>query len=276
MRDADEACMPSGGIPTRLRFRANPAPFSVGAQIPRLQHERLQGRLTGNLLLEDARQIIWMQDLAPVENQRLLVAEPEKIQIGLVGEGARAIEPGHPDRHRGAVGDQAEALLAFAQGFLCQHAVGNIDMRADQPQRVTKRVAIDPCLHCNPAHLAVARPDNTILRCIVGGPIGDSLEERPFGLAAILGVDAPDPIVMGLPCGLGWKAVDRQIFRRPPVTEAAAKIDLHAADAADFLNPRQFGFAIAQGLVGIRAFDRQRHGIGRKRKKLALTDAGRI
>ena len=115
--DADEADMLAGRIPARLGFRAQPAPFAVGAPVAGFQHERLQRGFAGDRFLQDARQVVRMQHLAPVEHDGLLERQPEEIEIGLVGEGARAVELGDPDRHRRAVGDQAEALLAFAQAF---------------------------------------------------------------------------------------------------------------------------------------------------------------
>ena len=54
-----------------------------------------------------------MQHLAPVEHDCLFERQSEEIEIGLVGEGPRAVELGDPDRDGGAVGDQAEAFLAF-------------------------------------------------------------------------------------------------------------------------------------------------------------------
>ena len=141
--DADEADMLAGRVPARLRFRAQPAPFAVGVAVARFQHERLQRGFAGDRFLHDPRQVVRMQHLAPVEHDGFLERQAEKIDIGLVGEGARAVELGDPDRHRRAVGDQAEALLAFAQRFLRQHLVGDVDMGADQPQRAALAVALD-------------------------------------------------------------------------------------------------------------------------------------
>ena len=114
--DADEADVVAGRIPARLGFRAQPSPFAVGALVAGFQHERLERGLAGDQFLHDPRLVVRMQPLAPVEHDGFLERQPEEIDIGLVGEGARAVELGDPDRHRRAVGDQAEALLAFAQG----------------------------------------------------------------------------------------------------------------------------------------------------------------
>ena len=135
--DADEADMLAGRVPAWLGFRAQPAPFAVGALVPGLEHERLQRGFACDLLLQDTRQVVRMQHLAPVEHDGLLERQSEEIEIGLVGERARAVELCDPDRHRRAVGDQPEALLALAQDFLRQHSVGDVDMGADQAQRAT-------------------------------------------------------------------------------------------------------------------------------------------
>ena len=141
--DADEADMLAGRVPARLGFRAQPAPFAVGVLVAGFQHERFQRGFARDRFLHDARLVVRMQHLAPVEHDGLLERQAEEIDIGLVGEGARAVELGDPDRHRRAVGDQAEALLAFAQGGLRQHVVGDVEIGADQPQRAAVAVALD-------------------------------------------------------------------------------------------------------------------------------------
>ena len=130
---------------------------SAGIAVARLQHERLQRGFAAHLLLQDVRQILRMQRLAPVEHHGLLEGQSEKIEIGLVGERAGAVELGHPHRHRRAVGDQAEALLALAQRLLRQHLVGDVEIGADQPQRAAAVVALDLGNDPDPAALAVVR-----------------------------------------------------------------------------------------------------------------------
>ena len=133
--DADEADVVAVRVPARLGFRPQPAPFAVGALVAGLQHERFQCGFAGDRFLHDAGLVVRMQYLAPVEHDRLLERQSDEIDIGLVGEGARAVELGDPDRDGGAVGDQPETLLAFAQRFLRQHVIGDVDMGADQAQR---------------------------------------------------------------------------------------------------------------------------------------------
>ena len=137
MGDADEADMLSSRIPARLRFRPHPPPLPVGAAIASFQHERFQARLAGDALpARCARQSSGMQDRPPVERQRLFVGNTEKFQIGLVCERPGAVDLGHPHRHRRAVGDQPEPLFALAQCFLRNGEIGDVDVRADQPQRL--------------------------------------------------------------------------------------------------------------------------------------------
>ena len=130
--DADEPDMPAGRIPARLGLRSQPAPLAAGVAVAGLQHERLQRGFARERFLQDALQIVRMQHLAPVEDDRLLERHSEEVEIGLVGEGTRPVELRNPDRYRRAVGDQPEALFAFAQLFLRQHPVGDVDMGAEQ------------------------------------------------------------------------------------------------------------------------------------------------
>ena len=141
--DADEADMLAGRVPARLGFRAQPAAFARSVAVACFQHERLERRLAGDRFLQDALLVVRVKGLAPVEHDGFLERQSEKVDIGLVGKGTRAVELGDPDRHRRAVGDQAEALLAFAQVLLRQHLVGGVDMGADQPQRASVAVALD-------------------------------------------------------------------------------------------------------------------------------------
>src|SRR6266545_245829 len=108
-----------------------------------------------------------MQYLAPVEYDRLLERQSEKIDIGLVGERTRAVELGDPDRDRRAVGNQPEALLAFAQGGLREHLICDVEVGADQAQRTAVAVALDLGNDADPSDIAVTRPDDPVLGRIV-------------------------------------------------------------------------------------------------------------
>ena len=160
--DADEADVVAVRVPARLGFRPQPAPFAVGALVAGLQHERFQRGFAGDRFLHDAGLVVRMQHLAPVERDRLLERQPEEIDIGLVGERARAVELGDPDRDGSAVGDQAEALLAFAQRFLGQHLTGDVEIGADQPQRSAVAAALDLGNDADPSDFAVIRPDDAV------------------------------------------------------------------------------------------------------------------
>ena len=74
-----------------------------------------------------------MDDAAPVEIDRFLVGYAEEFDIGAVDEGAFAVEPGDPHGNRRGIGDQAEAVFAFAQRFRGQAAFGDVDEGADRP-----------------------------------------------------------------------------------------------------------------------------------------------
>ena len=191
-----------------------------------------------------------MKPLAPVEHDGFLERQPEEIEIGLVGEGARAVELGDPDRHRRAVGDQAEALLAFAQGSLRQHLSGDVAIGADQAQRTAVAVAVDLGDDTDPAGLAVVRPHDAIFGRIVLALALQDAEQMLDRSLAILGMDPADPFLVGLVGRLGRQAVNQQIFGRAAVLDAVTEIDFETADPGDALDPRQLGLAFLQGAMG--------------------------
>ena len=242
--------MLAGRIPARLGFRSQPPPFAVGALVAGFQHERLERGLARDQFLQDARQVVRMQHLAPVEHDGFLERQPEEIDIGLVGEGARAIELGDPDRHRRAVGDQAEALLAFAQGRLRQHLSGDVEIGADQAQRAAVAVALDLGDDADPARRAVIRPHDAVFGGIVLALALQHVEQMLDRSLAILGMDSADPFLVGLVGRLGRQAVNQQIFGGAAVLDAVAEIDFETADAGDALDPRQLRFALLQRAVG--------------------------
>ena len=210
--NANEADMLAGRVPARLGFRTQPSPFSVGALVPGLQHERLERGFTCDLLLQDTLQVIRMQRLAPVEHDGLVERQAEEIEIGLVGERARAVELGDPDRHGCAVSDQPEALLALSQDFLGQHSVGNIDMGADQTQRAAVFVALDFRDDVDPSLLPVVRPHDPVSRLIVFAATRQRAEEMLDRLLAIFRMDAVDPILVQLIRRIGRQTMDDEVF----------------------------------------------------------------
>ena len=108
-------------------------------------------------------------------------------------------------------------------------------------------VALDGGSHRNPARLSVAWANDPVLRGIVANVARDGIAEFLFGGFAILGMDAPDPVLMGFVDRFRRQPVNQQIFRRPAIVEAGPQIDLEAADPADLLHTREFGLAFTQG-----------------------------
>ncbi len=254
--NADEADMLAGRVPARLGFRPQPAPFAIGPLVASLQHERFQRGFARDRFLHDALCIVRMQHLAPVEHDGLRERQSDEIDIGLVGERPRAVELGDPDRHRRAVGDQAEAFLAFAQRLLRQHLIGNVEIGADQTLRTAVAVALDLGGDADPADLAVTGPDDPVFGRVVLAPAAQHVEQM-FDLSfAILGVDSIDPIVIGLVDSLRRQSVDQEIFRGAAVLDAVAEIDFEPADTGDALDPGEFGLAFLQRAVGPVAFAR--------------------
>ena len=254
--DADEADMLAGRVPARLRFRAQPAPFAGCVPVARLQHERFQRRFALDRLLQHMRQVVGMQHLAPVEGDGLVVRQADEVDIGLVGEGARAVELRDPDRHRRAVGDQPEALLALAQRLARERLGGDVDMGADEANGAAVAVALELGDNADPADLAVAGADDAVFGGVVFVRPGQRIEEVLDRGVAILGMDAVDPILMRLVGGIRRQPVEHQIFRRAAVLEAFAEVDLEAADLADALDTRQLCLALLERVIGVVALAR--------------------
>src|SRR4029079_5878786 len=101
-------------------------------------------------------------------------------------------------RDRCAVGDQAKALLAFTQGLARQHLVGGVDMGADQPDRLTVMIALDLGDHADPTRAAVIGTDDPVLGGIVLIRAPDCVKKLPLSPLAIVRVDTPDPVLVGL------------------------------------------------------------------------------
>ena len=147
---------------------------------------------------------------------------------------------------RHGLGQRAEFLFALPQRLLRHHLFGDIGVRADQADGLAVLVALDGGSDRNPAHLAVAGTNDPVLHGIFADVAGDGVAEFLFGGFAILGMDAPDPVLVGLVGRIRRQPVNQQIFRRPAIAEAGPQIDLEAADPADLLHARQFGFALPQ------------------------------
>ncbi len=254
--DADETDMLAGRIPARLRFRAQPAPFAAGILVTRFQHERLERGFALDGLLQHMRQVVRVQHLAPIKGDGLIIGQADEVDIGLVGEGPRAVELGHPDRHRRAVGDQPKALLALAQGLAREHLVGDVDMGADEADCAAILVALDLGDDADPAGLAVIGPNDAVFGGVVFAAPGESFEEVLDGGIAVVAMDAIDPILVRFLGRLRRQAVDDEVFGRAAVLEAFAKIDLDAADLADALDAGQFGLALLQRAIGVVALAR--------------------
>src|SRR5581483_6863582 len=90
-----------------------------------------------------------------------------------------------------------------------------------------------------PTCLSVARPDDPILGRIVRGRTGHGVQELTFGSDSVLGMNARNPILMGLVGGARLQPVDRQIFRRSTISVTVAQVDLDSADTGDPVDERK-------------------------------------
>ena len=255
---ADETNMPAGRIPARLRFRSHPAPYAIGPAISRFQHKRLQRGFAGDAFIHDPGLVVGVKNCAPVENNRLFVGQTEEIQIGLIGEAARAIQFADPHRHRRAIGDQTKALLALSQQFLRQRAFGDVQMSADQPQRPALFVPFNLRLAGDPPDLSVVRPDDPVFRRIAAFRAVDGGDEMLHRPVAVLGMNTLDPVLVGID-GIRTEAVYFQIFgRAASAVEAVPQVNRDPSDARDLLNAGKIVLAILQQPFGnhpLRRFD---------------------
>src|SRR3984885_16246123 len=106
-------------------------------------------------------------------------------------------------------------------------------MRADQPERLSGRVALDGGFDRNPARLTVAGADDPVSHRVVADIVCDRVAEFLFGGLAILGVNAPDPVLVGFVGSIRPQSMDLQIFRRPAIAETSREIDFKPAAPAD-------------------------------------------
>ena len=119
-------------------------------------------------------------------------------------------------------------------------------MGAGQAYGFSILVALDRGFDRNPARLAVAGPNNAVLRRVVAHVACNGVAEFFLGGFAILRMDAFHPVVVRFVCRIRRQPVNQQILRRPAIAEAGSQIDLEAADPPQLLHARELGFAFAQ------------------------------
>jgi hypothetical protein len=191
-----------------------------------------------------------MQNRAPVERQRLFITDAEKIQIRLVGESALAVQLAHPHRDRRAVGDQLEALFAFAQCLVSEDPVGDINMRANQPQWLAVRTALDLGFGGDPPDLAIAGADDAVLRGELFCRSVHRIQKVLDGAVAVLRMQARDPVSMAID-GIRRQAVNGEIFRGSlAVAETITKVDGDPGNPDDPPNAGKLSLAILQRPLG--------------------------
>ncbi|HEY5204368.1 MAG TPA: hypothetical protein VIJ63_07200 [Roseiarcus sp.] len=115
MRDADEADVLAGRPPSRLRLRSQPTPLAIATSITSLENERLPGSFPRSLVAQNSLEIVWMESFTPIEIQSIRKRNAQKLVIGAVDELPKAVEPAHPHRYGGAVGNRPKPLFALGQ-----------------------------------------------------------------------------------------------------------------------------------------------------------------
>src|SRR4051812_24468887 len=87
-----------------------------------------------------------------------------------------------PGALAGALGDELlEVLVQLPQPLFDALALRDVDMRADDAQRLAPGRAFDLGAHLDPAHLAVVRPHDAVLGAIVARLGADSVEKLLAG-----------------------------------------------------------------------------------------------
>ncbi len=161
--DADVAAEGAPRAEARLGEGPYPAPVAVGPAEPCLMHVRLVGGFGGRLFLGDMLRVVGVQQVLPVIGDGLVVGDAEELDIGGVGELPLAVRPGDPHGRRCAVGEGAEARLAFLQGLHGLAAVGDVDVDAQGAERAAVLIAESLTAREQPAGLAV-RPDDPVFQ----------------------------------------------------------------------------------------------------------------
>ncbi|MCW2037500.1 hypothetical protein FHR67_002360 [Xanthomonas arboricola] len=119
----------------------------------RRAHQRVQATLffqRGRQFKLEHRHVFWMQQFAPGRHGAAGNIHAEKFAIGAIDETHHALRVEHPDRHRQAVGQRAEARLAFGQLALHALALGDVheqhghplELRRPHPKRVHRVPAV--------------------------------------------------------------------------------------------------------------------------------------
>src|SRR5882672_5741213 len=144
------------------------------------------------------------------------------------------------------VGKLAKSLLALPKREVRHHLLGDVAVRANQANGPATLVALDRGPDRNPAHLAIAGSDDSVLHGVIANIARDGLAEFFLGSFAIIGMDALNPVLVGFVLAIRGQPVNQQIFRRPAIVETGPQVDFETADPPDLLHPREFGLALPQ------------------------------
>ena len=85
----------------------------------------------------------------------------------------------------------------------------DVNMRADELDRLAQLVPLDFSFSQNPSHFAIGRPHDAILGLILGISSKHASLEMTNNAAAVVGVDASNPSLVAFVLGLRRKPVDR-------------------------------------------------------------------
>ena len=124
--DADHADKIAVRVEARMGVGAQRTPLAIGAPVARFNREtELFAHALGERLRQDFR-VFRMHRCVPVERTHILLGNTPELALRTVEIEALAVLVPHPQHDGRAVGDEAEALFAFAQRGFGEHALGDI------------------------------------------------------------------------------------------------------------------------------------------------------
>jgi hypothetical protein len=105
-----------------------------------------------------------------------------------------------------------ERLVQPLQRQLGALAVGDVDVCADETQRLAVVGTLDLRTDADPAHFSVAWADDAIFEPILAAVAANGIAELPLGRCAIVRMDPQQPVLVRLVRCLGREAMDQEVF----------------------------------------------------------------
>ena len=210
-------------VPRELTARAvaqdaavqNPSVLPVVALKPVFHPERFTGVEGSNVGLQAVVVIVGVDVLGPAVPEFLLDRAANEVQPRLVEPRTQPVRTANPDQNRGGIGHEPESLLALAQRMLGALALGDVDIRAGQAQRLAGGVlegGKSPKIQCTLPSCQTTRHS-----CSTGSPVASVSSTLATAHGAVVGVDQLLPGRLRPAKFAGRQAIYRLLLRRPDV-----------------------------------------------------------